>query len=264
MAWIYLAESVALVSPSEDTWKQSPIVKQIDTLRLYYCPECEIMSWTEPQSAPMCENCKESISEILESTSSLEASPVRTSVLQEMEKAWQESEVDFSSTLLDWSKKSSPVSSFWKTCQPLELVVFSTSSAHLPKSGMTVAGLVYQPQALELHINAKDGSYLPTPTNQSYGTNQGGAAGRTGMVRMSLETMARKNLWPAQTARDWKDNGKNPSELNRNSTTLATIAGGKLNPQWVEWLMGYRCGWTELGVLETQWFRHKSKKRLRG
>ena len=27
---------------------------------------------------------------------------------------------------------------------------------------------------------------------------------------------------------------------------------GRLNPEWVEWLMGYPIGWTELNVLETQ------------
>ncbi len=31
---------------------------------------------------------------------------------------------------------------------------------------------------------------------------------------------------------------------------LATVAGGQLNPQWVEWLMGYPEGWTELSASE--------------
>jgi len=55
-------------------------------------------------------------------------------------------------------------------------------------------------------------------------------------------------MWPTPTARDWKDNGKSPAELARNSKTLATHAGGKLNPQWVEWLMGFPIGWTDLDV----------------
>ena len=53
-------------------------------------------------------------------------------------------------------------------------------------------------------------------------------------------------LLPTPTARDWKDNGKSPAELVRNSTTLATIANGPLNPNWIEWLMGYPQGFTEL------------------
>jgi hypothetical protein len=53
-------------------------------------------------------------------------------------------------------------------------------------------------------------------------------------------------MWPTPTSRMHKDNGKSPSELNRNSETLATKAGGQLSPQWVEWLMGFPDGWTDL------------------
>ena len=28
--------------------------------------------------------------------------------------------------------------------------------------------------------------------------------------------------------------------------------GGKLNPEWIEWLMGYQIGWTELNASETR------------
>ena len=33
---------------------------------------------------------------------------------------------------------------------------------------------------------------------------------------------------------------------------LATVIGGKLNPTFVEWLMGFPIGWTDCDVLETQ------------
>ena len=103
--------------------------------------------------------------------------------------------------------------------------------------------------------------FFPTPTAQRYGSNQGGAQGRTGKVRHSLETMAKKNLWPTPLARDYKDNGKSPSELARSSKTLATHAGGQLNPQWVEWLMGYPVGWTELKDSVMQWYLNARKQR---
>jgi hypothetical protein len=70
---------------------------------------------------------------------------------------------------------------------------------------------------------------------------------------------------PTPTSRDWKDNGKSPAELERNSTTLATIAGGSLNPTWVEWLMGYPIGFTALKDSETPSSRKsptKSSKEL--
>jgi hypothetical protein len=31
--------------------------------------------------------------------------------------------------------------------------------------------------------------------------------------------------------------------------------GGKLNPMWVEWLMGWPAGWTDLKPLETDKFQ---------
>jgi hypothetical protein len=58
-------------------------------------------------------------------------------------------------------------------------------------------------------------------------------------------------VYQTSVARMWKDNGKNPSELERNSPTLAMQAGGALNPTWVEWLMGWPLGWTDLKPLAT-------------
>ncbi len=64
--------------------------------------------------------------------------------------------------------------------------------------------------------------------------------------------------WPTPNARDWKDSpGMN---LFRNvgqvSTAVAVYRnmeqnnGGQLNPMWVEWLMGWLLGWTDLKPLE--------------
>ena len=51
-------------------------------------------------------------------------------------------------------------------------------------------------------IAGSESSYLPTPTATTYGSNQGGAAGRTGKVRHSLESIAKRNLWPTPTTQD--------------------------------------------------------------
>ena len=51
-------------------------------------------------------------------------------------------------------------------------------------------------------IRESESIFLPTPSATSYGSNQGGAAGRTGKVRHSLESMAKHNLWPTPTAQD--------------------------------------------------------------
>jgi hypothetical protein len=55
--------------------------------------------------------------------------------------------------------------------------------------------------------------------------------------------------FPTPTAHNAQE-GNYPSEKKRHTPTLATHAGGKLNPMWVEWLMGWPLGWTDLKPLE--------------
>jgi hypothetical protein len=64
-----------------------------------------------------------------------------------------------------------------------------------------------------------------------------------------------ENKWPSPKARDWKD-GKTAGVSNRQSPDLGKVVGqskttGSLNPMWVEWLMGWPIGWTDLKPLET-------------
>jgi hypothetical protein len=61
--------------------------------------------------------------------------------------------------------------------------------------------------------------------------------------------MAKKSLWSTPTAHNAKETNAK-SKMNRNTPTLAAQAGGKLNPMWVEWLMGWQLGWTDLKPLE--------------
>ena len=74
---------------------------------------------------------------------------------------------------------------------------------------------------------------------------------------------------PTPTARDWKDTkgssltGINPDGSIRDRTDRVALwvyqkeqqekgtVSGSLNPEWVEWLMGYPEGWTDCEGLET-------------
>jgi hypothetical protein len=52
---------------------------------------------------------------------------------------------------------------------------------------------------------------------------------------------------PTPTARDWRDAGPNVNyQKIKKKGRLAGHSGGSLNPTWVEWLMGYPKGWTDL------------------
>jgi hypothetical protein len=51
-------------------------------------------------------------------------------------------------------------------------------------------------------------------------------------------------MWPTPTSHLAKETNA-PSEANRNEPSISSIVGGSLNPQFVEWLMGYPKDWTE-------------------
>lgn len=131
------------------------------------------------------------------------------------------------------------------------------------------------------------GPHFPTPPASSYGADQGGAAGRVGPVRHSLESMARHAMWPTPTKSDGtggpgssgRAGGDNLRTAVAKSLYLTPTASpwdhgggggepqaevnaaqegeglprGPLNPRWVEWLMGFPLGWTDLEVNWTRW-----------
>lgn len=91
-------------------------------------------------------------------------------------------------------------------------------------------------------------------------------------------------LWPTRQAKDWRSGKVSYETLARNSRPLNEIVtlyptpdagaakgrgvssastrsrlGGSLNPTWVEWLMGYPAGWTDLRPSATPSSRRSSR-----
>ena len=89
----------------------------------------------------------------------------------------------------------------------------------------------------------------PTPSANSYGSNQGGAAGRVGPVRLSLNSMAK--VWPASSHEHGPQAQKEIGKTSRKSSGL------QLNPSFVVWLMGFDHGWTSLEPWATPSVRNK-------
>jgi hypothetical protein len=90
---------------------------------------------------------------------------------------------------------------------------------------------------------------FPTPTIHGNYNRKGASAGSGD----GLETFVK--MYPTPTAGDSKNNNP-PSqrkENGRHSDSLPVpawgnvAAGGSLNPAWVEWLMGFPIGWTDIG-----------------
>ena len=65
-------------------------------------------------------------------------------------------------------------------------------------------------------------------------------------------------MLPTPTVQDASNNG-GPSQHHRNSLPLNAVAGGSLNPTWVEWLMGFPAEWTALDASATPSSRKSSK-----
>lgn len=100
----------------------------------------------------------------------------------------------------------------------------------------------FLPSMLERPTSAAEcSSLLPTPVASNYGSNQGGANGRVGKVRLSLSTMAKRGLLPTPTVTG-NNNRKGASP--NSGDGLATVMGGPLSPRFTEWLMGFVGGGT--------------------
>lgn len=329
MGWTYLVESEDSQSLYQIGSDQSPTVKSSDTLPQYYFQECQRANYQPHQYGMMSQPLEEKTCQ--KSTSSTEDSHARTSVLQEMEKAWQESEADYFSRLLDLRKKSNLNLYFSKTYQPSHQGEELKSLIKLPKWGMIVGGLVYPLRKLERIIEERDGGYWATPNtmdslpSRSYeamlrqATNGGRKnRSRPGNLREQIdplmcqaykEAKAIANgmpfkrellptpdasargptktydpkcksqsgrtlqsyaaMFPTPQASDHRNRGNlnNPSVQRRiklgKQIGLTVVAGGQLNPNWVEWLMGYPLEWTGLRDWATQLCQSKRGKRLK-
>jgi hypothetical protein len=112
------------------------------------------------------------------------------------------------------------------------------------KRGTTLAGAV---------------SMWPTPTS-TLGTNGGRVtptkAREGGTLIEALSARTQVQLVDAvkfatPLSRDYRSGKASQATHDKNSRPLSEQIGGSLNPTWVEWLMGWPLGWTDLKPLAT-------------
>lgn len=77
-------------------------------------------------------------------------------------------------------------------------------------------------------------------------------------AKTHLKLSGAVKLWRSPNATDWKNRGTAAYRENGRQIQLQTQVGGQLNPTWVEWLMGYPTGWTDLGDSVTRSSRKSS------
>ena len=202
------------------------------------CAHSPQTDWLLMESAPM---------------SSAEDSPAKTSAMPGKAPGSQANDLGFGMNSTGSLKKSGRGTRLSKTSQPFALEDWTLYSGASLRSGMTRSGTVYPLRPLALLTAGIDGggSYIPTPTAgdaRSAGSrNLPGSKAKAGVsltdfVKYGNSTTPRK-MWPTPDASPHKYRLQGNSQQ---SKSLNAIHGGKLNPTWVEWLMGFPLGHTDL------------------
>lgn len=179
----------------------------------------------------------------------LAAFPAKTSAPQEKAQESMENAVDCGAKWRALSMRYDPATSGWKTHLCLWEEDLPLSSVILPKWGMTQNGELWERTTQEPDTSVTGVGYWRTqawPTPLATDWKRRGPNSK----QQGLPECVRK--YPTPVAHDAKDTGCSPSEGKRKTPGLAwQVAKGRLNPDWVEWLMGWPVGWTSLAPLKT-------------
>ena len=161
-----------------------------------------------------------------------------------------------------------------------------------PKAGMMRSGTAYRRRSLGRRTYGSESSLWPTPSASSERPNEGNVrllrakvlAGEITEAEASsmlngkspMEVQGKVRQWPTPRGTDGEHGGRVTSRKARNGGNLieavsavsfptptanrrdglrshgVNVVTGTLNPTWVEWLMGFPRGWTDLDASETQ------------
>ena len=191
MAWIYLAEEGGKLSPWHRGSERSPIARATSPRKPSYLNANKKERSTLRQSGTTYEPSSADTSEY-PWTQSTEELLARTSRLAELEKAWTASDPALYSKSSGLLASFDPESFSWKTAQISLWQGLTAYSWNSMRWGMMRDGLLFQPKRWAPRTSGSGSGSLPTPTAQSYGTNQTDSP--QAKVRPSLAQLARKNL----------------------------------------------------------------------
>jgi len=182
--------------------------------------------------------------------------PVRTSASQEKARDLTEREADCGEKWPVSLARFDPASSSWKTAQPCLLGDSDECSPTWPRSGMTAGGQCWELPTLGRPTAASDSGLWPTPTCPNGGRSVAHVTDwrseRTAYTadgkKVQVDLAQAVKRWATPTVcGNYNRAGASPTS----GDGLATQAGGALNPMWVEWLMGWPLGWTDLKLSAT-------------
>lgn len=146
-------------------------------------------------------------------------SPVKTLVVQGNGPGWKGISRAFGGNLQGSFAIYDPNSSLWKMCQRCLFEGSKPYSGTWPRAGMMRSGTVSQRRPSVPLISVTGFSLLPTPTASVYTSNK--SLGLNAKVRFSLSSLSKQDVLPGHYV-------------------------GLLDPRYIEWMMGFPAGWTEI------------------
>lgn len=269
MSWHFLQEQ------EEASWEgnsldgaPSALLNMLPTREAFSSPASGMESLSPSPSGTMCGPSTEPHGEG-ELMLSPEGSPARTSAYLggglDLREPVPASGLKWRESLAKFDRDSCS----WKTVQPLFQEDSTEFLATLPAWGSMRNGELFPQPIAALRTSGSESGFWPTLL-ASDGPNGGpNSRGSKGDLRLS----AAVHTFPTLKARDYRTGDRPEARRARlrrtgewHSPDLNDVAapGGQLNPPWVEWLMGWPIGWTDLEPLGMdkfqQWRRSHSTR----
>ena len=145
-------------------------------------------------------------------------------------------------------------SSSWKTHQCSLLGDLEPFLETWPQWGLMRDGECWEQRTLEQSIRGTESGLWPTPVHSE--ARQGLQIRREGKKGTQTSLSTAVLTWPTPRTKGMCGGTGSWDLLNKNTTVeearlMGAGNGGQLNPPWVEWLMGWPVGWTDLKPLAT-------------
>ena len=216
----------------------------------------------------------------------LEDFRVKTLAAPEKELESKEKEAECGQSSQELLARYDPSTSLWRTAQCSLFEDLEQCLETWPRWGSMQSGACYQQPLLVQTTNERESGYWLTPATvnipirseesmqkrfayrKNIGRNGVGAGCLAEQVEWSgmgspVGYVTKKN-WPTPTSRDHNGAYKTGALIRKDGKSRefdalpnavlngmgAETATGQLNPTWVEWLMGWPLGWTDLKPLE--------------
>jgi hypothetical protein len=160
--------------------------------------------------------------------------------------------------------KYDPDLRLWKTHQCSLLGDLEPFLETWPQWGLMRNGECWEQRTLEQITNGTEFGFSvnispPPPTWPTPTAHMSKETNAPSEHKRNTPTLTAQVNWPTPNASDYRDRGNmsNPCVQKRMDvgkqlglSMVVHPTSGKLNPEWVEWLMGWPLGWTDLKPLE--------------